>query len=286
MPRNLPVSALSVSSLRTLRMCPTRWRFKYVDKRYEPSGPAALLGKAFGAAEATSDHHWIEHGAPLTTDETLDAYVDEFDYAKSDTEVDWQGLNPDRVKDSAVPAIRLYHAQVPQLPVPVEAERKIELDVESDAGPVPFVAYLDVEREDGSVEDRKFTGRRKITQDTADGDPQATAYLAGRRAEGNPAERFVFDVVIAPTDRDGNPKQAQTERIATPRSDEQLDHFLLDILGAADEIQWRLETDNWSYAAEGVWWCSERWCSWWGECPAGGLLRKRAAQAVRNGSHS
>lgn len=271
MTRELPVSALSISSIRTLRMCPRRWRFKYVEKRYEPSGAAALLGKAFGAAEATSDHRWIDSGEPLDTDQVLDAYSDEFDYAKGQ-DVDWRGENPDKVKDGAVPAIRLYHAQVPSLSAPVEAERKIQLEI----GDVPFVAYLDVEREDGSVEDRKLTGKRKITPDSADGDPQATAYLAGRRAEDNPAERFVFDVVI-------NKTQPQTERIDTTRTDEQLDHFLLDVVGAADEIEWRVDTDTWGYAPDGAWWCSQRWCSFWGECPAGGLLRRRAAQAVLNG---
>jgi hypothetical protein len=230
-----------------------------------------LRGSAFGAAETQSDHEWMESGAPLGTELVLDAYSDEFELARGG-DVDWHGENPGRLKDSGADTLRIYHITVPELSAPIEAERKLEVQIED----VLLQSFLDVEREDGSVEDRKLIGR-KMSQEAADSDLQASAYLAGRRAEGNPASRFVFDTAVSV-------KQPYAERVQTSRTDEQLDHFLLDVLGAADEIQWRLDTDNWSFAPAGAWWCSQGSCGFWDSCPAGGLLRKRAAEAVRNGA--
>lgn len=269
-PARLPVRRLSLSSIGLLRKCPMKWKRKYLDHDYEPSTGKMVLGKCFGAAEAQSDHTWIESGEPLPTEDTLDAFAGEFDLAASE-DVDWQGNSPGELKDSGALALRIYHTQVPGLPAPIDAEREISLVIED----VPFVSYLDVEREDGSVEDRKLTAK-KLSQDAADQDPQASAYLAGRRAEGNPAERFVFDTAV-------RTKQPYSERVETSRTEEQLDHFLLSVLGAAEEIEWRTNTGNWAFAAPGAWWCSESQCGYWGSCPAGGLLRRRAAAAVRNG---
>lgn len=263
----LPVDHLSVSSIRTLRMCPERWRRRYIQRDYEPPNGRMMLGKVFGAAEAQSDHVWIESGDPLETDQVLDAYADEFDLAASE-DVDWQGEKPAVMKDSGAAALRAYHPTVSELPTPVEAEREIRMDVEG----VNFLAYLDVEREDGAVEDRKLTAR-KLSQENADADPQPDAYLAARRAEGEPAERFVFDTAV-------RVKQPYALRIETHRTDEKLDSFLGQILGAAEEIEWRTETDNWSYAPPGSYWCSETGCGYWDSCPGGGLLRRKATKAA------
>jgi hypothetical protein len=260
MPPELPVDHLSLSSINRLRKCSESWRRRYVEREYEPSNGPMTIGKAAGAAEAQSDHTWMESSAPLDSEQVLDAYSDEFDLAAAE-DVDWKGEKPEKLKDSGAGALRSYHRDVrPISAAPVEAEREARLDIEG----VEFVAYLDVET--------KVT-KQRWSQEKADEDPQATAYLAVRRAEGNPASGFAFDAMV-------RVKQPYSERVPTERTDEQLDHFLLDVLGAADEIEWRMQTDHWSYAPPGAWWCSESMCGYWSACPGGGLLRKRAAEAV------
>ena len=269
---DLPVEHLSVSSIRTLRQCPTRWKRRYIDRQYEPPSGPMVLGKAAGAAEAQSDHTWIESGEPLDTDAVLDSFSDEWALAASE-DVDWKGEKPAALKDSGAAALSAYHRDVrEEMATPVEAEREIRVDVEGEDRSVEFVAYLDVETEDGIVIDRKVT-KSKWSQAKADGDAQVTGYLAGRRAEGNPAEGFAFHTMV----RTKNP---YAEPIPTQRTDEQLDHFLLDILGAAEEIEWRTLHDQWSYAPDGAWWCSSGFCGYWDSCPAGGLLRRKAAKAT------
>lgn len=271
----LPVDHLSLSSIRTLRQCPERWRRRYVERDYEPPNGPMTIGKAAGAAEAQSDHTWIESGEPLETEQVLDAFSDEWDLAATD-EVDWQGQKPAALKDSGAAALKAYHRDVrPGMAAPVEAERECRVDVETEDGDeVEFLAYLDVETEDGIVIDRKVTGR-KWSQGQADSDPQPSAYLMARRAEGNPARGFAFHTMV-------RTKTPYAEPLETDRTDDELDLFLAKIVGAADEIAWRTENDQWSYAPEGAWWCTSNGCGYWDSCPAGGLLRKRAAGAASN----
>ena len=276
----LPVDSLSVSSIRKLRMCPEAWRRRYVLREYEPASGPMTIGKAVGAAEAQSDHDWMESDAPMSTADVLDAYADEWEVAAAE-DVDWRDELPAKLKDSGAEALRAYHdTLIPETPKPIAVERKAELSVEGEGVEVGFVCYLDLEVEGGVVIDRKVT-KQRWSQAKADDDLQATGYLAARRAEAEslgdePATGFAFDAMV-------RVKQPYAERIPTGRTDEQLDAFLGMVTGAAEELAWRVETDNWSYAPDGAWWCSEKSCGYHSSCPGGGLYRKRATEVVLNG---
>lgn len=271
---DLPVDHLSHSSMQTLYKCSERWRRRYVKREYEPPTGSMTIGKTIGAAEAQSDHTWIEAGEPLSTDDVLDAHADEWNLL-DESEVDWQDNKPIQIRESGEAALKAYHDTVlPDSEPPVEAERKIEFEAEHPEGwSVPFVAYLDVELADGMIVDRKVKGK-KLTEAEARSDTQPTSYMLARRTEGDPAAGFAYDAM------NRGVKRPYAERVETERTDEELDNFLARILGAADEMAWRIENDTWSYAPPGAWWCGEKTCGYWSSCPGGGLLRRRAAQAV------
>lgn len=272
------LTELSTSSLGTLRKCPERFRRRYVEREYEPPSGAMTLGSTVGAAETQSDHNWIEEGAPLEVADVQDLFSDEWDLVDA-SEVDWRMDKPAALKDAGTTIIERYHAQVldEMSAPPVESERRLRFAVEDpeDGAEVPFVAYLDVETEDGIVIDRKVTGQ-KWNQKKANHDIQATAYLAARKVEGEPAREFSFHTMV-------RVKSPYAETWETQRTDARMDHFLVEILEAAKEISFRVEHDVWGYAPEGAWWCSETMCGYWTSCPAGGLLRRRAAKAGRKG---
>lgn len=272
----IPVSALSVSSIRELRKCPERWRRRYVESEYSPPSGPMLAGSAAGAAANATDHHYIEGGEFLPTDATLDVFSDEWDerLEREGEDADWGDDKPGSVKDLTAKALGSYIGQLDDLPKPIAVEREARLVYEG----IEFVSYLDREQHDGSIADRKVSGKRSPAG-AADADLQATAYLAVRRAEaeaglaGEPTG-FEFHRLI-------RQKTKQfTEIEPTERSGDQLDAFLVGLYGAAEEIEFRLETDNWSFAPDGAWWCSQKSCGYWSQCRGGGLLRRRAAQAV------
>src|SRR5262249_10953525 len=142
----LPVTALSHSSMRTLYQCAMRWKFRYVDRLYEPPTGKMVRGSTFGAAETQSDHTWLESGDPLDADQVLDAYADEWS-ALDEGEVNWQDEKPIEIRDSGEACLRTYHEQLlPSMAAPIAVEREARVNVaHPDGSSVEFVAYLDVE---------------------------------------------------------------------------------------------------------------------------------------------
>lgn len=256
----MPLDHLSVGSLNTYLRCPEKWRRRYMEHEFEPVGPGMVVGSAAGEANNVNFRQKVMSTTDLATDEVLDAYSDEFEMSKDQREIDWQGEKPGDVKDSGAKAVKVFHeAKSPEIQ-PVTVERKFSLGFADQ--PWTFVGFIDIEDEDGDVDDLKVVAKR-ITPADAHADPQATAYLAARRAEGNPARRFKFQQAI-------RTKTPAADTVETTRTDVQLDNYLARVLRMAAEIAWRIENDVWSYAAPGAWWCSQKMCGFWPTCPAGG----------------
>lgn len=262
-PSMFPFDHLSVSSIRTYLSCPARWRARYLWKQRDQTNGPMLLGSAAGAAEAQSDFDWMENGEPMSTEGVLDHYSDEFDLRANDEDIAWGKDVPGTLKDRGAAALRVYHETVlPTMANPVAAERHIE--IEFDDVPWKFVAYPDVETEDGLIIDRKMTARR-FGMGKVRSDIQSTAYLACRAAEGNPASGFEFHTMVRTA------KDPVAEAIPVTRTAAQVDRFWGQVYGIAGEIAWRIETDRWHGAPIGAWDCAPSTCGHWDDCEFGGL---------------
>src|SRR3982751_1709051 len=91
-PVRLPVSSLSVSSIRTFKKCPERWRRRYLEGEYEPVSPAAIAGGGGGRAEAEHFQCQIDRGRGLLVSDVLDVFSDEWD-ARVEEEADKGGVD-------------------------------------------------------------------------------------------------------------------------------------------------------------------------------------------------
>jgi len=273
-----------VSALRSYWNCPERFRRRYFEHEFEPSSGGLIAGRAFDAAETANFAQKIEFRTDLPWEDVRDVYLEEFDHAVNDAVdragVEWHDQKPGELKDAGGSALKLYHTAVAPQVAPLSVQRKFQ--IRFDGMPWTFDGYFDLEvrpspkrRKGAPVADLKLKGKRMRPED-AKRDPQASAYLAARRAEGDPAKRFDFHVATTT-------REPSVELIATERSEAQLDAFLGRVFYTAGEIAWRLEYDAWGYAAPGSFLCSERWCGFWDSCPAGGLAASAAAEVVRAG---
>lgn len=245
-PPVLPVDYLSWSSLRLFMACPESWRRRYILKQTEPSSGKMVLGASAGAALAQHYGTQLETGEGLGREQLLDQFSDEWDERTSREEIDYERETPAALKDSGARALAIYHAAIAPAVTPVAVEREFELTWPGVQW--ALTGYFDLEDSDGDIRDYKVTTKR-ITPAAADGDLQATIYLAARRAEGNPAGRLWFDTLL----RQAQPK---AETVETARSDLQLDLLTDRIFAIAAEINWRCQTDIWSGSAPGTWFCS------------------------------
>lgn len=278
-PARLPVRALSVHSLRLLRKSPEKWRRWYIEGEREPTGGAQLVGSAVHQAELHQGlgRKILEGKLPPTAD-VVDAYTDEFKLARERSEIDWAGERPGRLKDQGVAVLSAYHDTVAPRLRPVAVERGFWVDVPGvEWG---FRGYIDLE-ELHDVSDLKVRGPTvgHVTRDDAAGDLQATGELFAKRVEGNPARRFRFHSLLRGR---AVPRPGDLTFTDTTRTRAELDAFLDTLYRAAAEIHWRVEYDVWEGAPEGAWWCSERYCGFWGSCRFGGALRNgRGPQGPR-----
>lgn len=266
--------SLSHSSLSTLRKCPEQWRRKYIERERTPASGSMIAGSAAGAAADHVDLHYIEHGEFPESQEALDVFDSEWAERADREEVDdWTDMGAGALKDATADALTSYIDLIlTELPKPIAIEREARLTYEG----IGFVAYLDREQEDGSIADRKLKGK-PMSQADADNSEQPTRYMAVRRAEAEAGLEleptgFEFHTMV----RQKTKRYAKV--IQTERTPEQLDEFLHGLYRAAEEIDFRTQTGNWSYAAEGAWWCSQKWCGFWDSCPGGGLLRTKPAE--------
>lgn len=260
-PARLPVDYLSMSSVQLYLRCPLKWKRRYLDREYEPPAGAMILGSAVHAAEGHADQLVVDGQPRPGTPDVLDLFAAEFDERAEREEVDWGGEKPGEVKDSGVRAVEAYeHTVVPHIR-PVSVEREFYLHMDGVEWGVK--GYLDLEEQDGAVVDRKVR-KSKLSPAAAGQELAATGYLLARRAEGNPAPALRYHTLV-------KTKAPYAEVVPTVRTDVQLDALVDRLYQVAAEIVWRCETDNWSGAAPGSWWCSESMCGFWHSCPMGGV---------------
>jgi hypothetical protein len=257
-PKVLPFN-LSASAFDLYLKCPEKFRRRHIEGEREAFGPPALLGSAFHAAEGENFQQKIETAEDLDEADVLDVYSDEFDERTENDDIDWGSEKQGDVKDVGVKLVSLYHSTLAPLRMPTHVERRYELrfpDVEW-----LFTGYIDLETDEGECVDYK-TRSSRMNAAAAKSETQPRANLLARRAEGNPAT-FSFDTLV-------KNKTPVVDTIPVPVTDRELDQFVTRIMGVAAEIAWRMEYDQWQGAVPGAWWCSEKWCGFWADCPMGG----------------
>jgi hypothetical protein len=280
-PAILPVGLthLSASSARTFLRDPEKWRRRYVEVEYEPSSGSLIVGSAVHAAEHQNYAQKAQSGRDLLVSDVLDAYSDEFDYARDVAEagVDWNGDRPGRVKDTGARVLGLYHRTVAPRVRPVASERRFEIAIPHVEW--TFVGYRDIVEEHG-IGDLKArgVGAGIVRPEEAAADLEATAYLwADRYQRASQLTRFAFHNLV----QRRRPRPADVVVTPTTRTPEQLDTFLALLYRVAAEMAWRVENDVWVGARPGDPLCSERYCGYFARCAFGGAHRPREIYAPR-----
>jgi RecB family exonuclease len=268
-PRLLPerhdgtrLRSLSVSSMKLLERCPERFRRRYLCGEHEPMNGPMLVGRAVGQAVTAYYAAGIEDGRRLSENEADDVLVAGFEEGAVATE--FGDDEPGELKERARSALRAYLSLLAPSTRAVSVERRVETRFEGCEW--SFLCYLDIEDEQGDVIDLKV-GKAHVTQQKADRDPQASAYLLARFAEGRPAGRFHFHSVVTKEPR----AAAQALEVETARSRGQLALFERRIARAARLIERYSQTGDWPLSSPEGWWCSASMCAFWASCEGGGL---------------
>lgn len=263
-PRTLPVDHLSHSSVQMYLRCPEKWRRRYIEAEYEPTGPAALIGKSVGNGISAG---YVEKMAENSDfgQVMLDTVSDVVDQVARDEDVAWQDSSPAEVKDSAIKCVGVYYDRVALQFEPETVEEGFEIKYpETDWNVTGFIDLTGVAPGlAADIHDVKTVGK---ADNSIDVNPQATLYIASRYVRDGSLPGFAWHQIRRPL----KTKPAEVRLMTTERTVVQVDNYLARIAQVAREIEWRVETGNWQGAVPGEWWCSEKFCGYFPTCPYGG----------------
>lgn len=255
-PAHLPVTHLSVSSLTLFQRAPCQWKRRYIDHAYETSTGKMTIGSAAAAALCQHFGQQAETGVGYSTEQLLDEFDAVWTERGQREEIDYEGEEPGRLKDSAIRTLRLYHKAIAPTITPISAEREFELSWPGVDW--KLTGYIDLETIENRIVDHKMTAKRW-------GEPkvhaalQPTVLLAARQAEGNPADGFDYHLLV----RTQNP---QVPVMPAQRSQQRIEALTSLVFSLARQIAWRWQADCWNGPVEDLAWmckgCNAANCEW------------------------
>ncbi len=261
----LPRGYISVSQVTQFLKCGMAYYFRYVEDRTVPGNNFTVQGRGIHKAAEILHLSLMNTPTALPTEEAMSAiYSDLHDKEVSDgavliDEKDW-GF----VKDEGIRMTQSYRkgalgelndpdTGLPMLAVrPIAAERVVKVMLSpEESEPIPFLGVIDLEEPD-TIADVK-SKKKAATQGECDNSLQLTLYA---HILGKPFVRL--DQIVKPTKTLG----VRYLRRSSKRTSSDAKHALnvvRDMTGAVTAGNFmRTNPDNW--------WCSEKWCAYWGSC--------------------
>lgn len=263
----LPRGYLSVSQITQFLKCGAAYEERYVKGTAVPANNYTIQGRAVHKSAEILHTSLIQDPKLATSVELMESvYSDTQDQEVSDnTEVQLIDESSwGNVKDEGIKLVRQYRKGAlgeltdpdtgfPMLTVkPIAAERVVRvLLTPEEYDPIPFMGVIDLEEHD-TVADLK-NKKKASTQADADNSLQLTLYA---HILGKPQVRL--DQVVKPTKTYG----ARYLRKRSTRNNSEVKHALTVVKGVTDAII----AGNFMRTNPENWWCSSKWCPYWGSC--------------------
>ena len=250
---------LSYTQLNMLLRCGEQYRRRYLEGERIPPGSAGALGKSFHLAQESNYRQKINSKRDLPVEAVTTAFSDAFDVESKDVlwtpeeaEAGISNVKGD-LKDEGVKLVEVYHTEVAPAIQPESCEEVIPVAL--DGFPYDLKCVVDLVDDKQIVHDSKTRGKSP-TAEEANKSMQLTAYALAYRVSRKEQERGLqLDVVV----RNKTPKIVT---LPTQRTNEQIGRFLETMARAAEAIQGGVFLP----APEGAWYCSPKFCGYYGTC--------------------
>jgi len=245
---------LQQSGLETYLRCGIRWALERETKHRHATVPM-LVGSGVAGAAREDGRAKIVTGAGLTVGECVDVAVVEYETELETAEVPEPAAEVARGKDRVADAARCFAGESsPRIKQLVAVESPIVALVE---GQFELAGTPDVIDADGVGELK--TGQ-PWTQERVDRSRQLTLYGLLRQARHGEFPRRVWVESLSETRRGWS-----AERLWSSRAPEDYAALIYTVQRAAQAMAAGVTLP----APEGAWWCSAKWCPFWGRgCPA------------------
>jgi hypothetical protein len=243
------------------------WEFRYVRNISTPPSGALTLGSSVDTAVTVNLRQKLKSGQDLRLEAVLDEFSTDFDRRVKETE--WGEENPGAQKDLGARLVELHHDEVAPKIEPATVQERFVL--ETDAG-YDLEGVMDLTEKNGVIVDTK-TSRAAYAATALEKSFQPALYdFAFEKTRGKPAEGFRFDVLVKGGGRKGPSLQRVEGKVG------------------AEDREWLFESISRVHKAissgvalpapEGSWYCSAKWCGYWGQCKGRSGKREQNAEAL------
>ena len=258
------ITRLSATQLNMYLRCPHQWYLRYIKGLKIPPAGNMVQGRVYHEATADNFKQKIKSKEDIPFNELVDRYSEHWKKDVVVSEIDWEGAKPSTVREEGIALLKCYHKEVaPKIFPKLVEEQKVKFVI---PGTLEVVGITDLVDIRDKIIDHKLSVREK-SQSDADRDLQASVYLWLRPE----CKAFVFHQIIKkrPT-KSMLVKEPGTASIipyknlvTTKRSPQQTERFV------------KMMSDTYTLMQAGVFpprcdsfWCSEKWCGYWGICKA------------------
>jgi len=263
------IETLSHSKVAMLSKCPRQFYYRYILGYKIPPNAFRNFGGAYHKTLEANFKHKVESGNDMSIEQVKDIFTDEWKSASAEVEWNYEDEREENFSNRGVDLVGTYVKDIApkRNPSHVEYEFKVSLP-EIDR---PFVGVIDLVLQENYMSDHK-TSTRRWPKDRANNELQPTAYyLAFEEDFGVEPKGFVYD--IAP--RTGKP---QIQVVQTARTQVEKSEYLERLKIVEDSI----EKENYPKTNPSNWYCSSRWCGYYGACMQGIPPRQLRLQETEN----
>lgn len=262
----MKIEHLSNSQVSMALKCGQQYAYRYGEGIKLPPGFAMVRGSSVDAGITENLRQKITSGADLPVTDVQDLAAAELEKRFRTEEVvpdpDDEGTPIDeargRLMDEVVGLAGLHTQDVSPGFAPEHVQLKVKLKPSSIL-PVEFVGVLDVVDTEKRIRDTK-TARKKATDSAALESDQLTAYDLLYRAhfKQEPSALQLDQLVRTPKAGELSAHALTSE----PRDRSELFAYV----ARANAVLQMAEAERWTPAPDSAWWCSQKWCGYWGIC--------------------
>jgi RecB family exonuclease len=232
--------------------CPRQYELRYIQGLRLPASGAMVQSRAWHEALEHNYGQKITSGVDLALSEMEEYFVYRLEDALADEDVVLKDREtPESLRDQGLSIVAAHHKTIAPKVKPYLVEEKFTISLGDDF-PYVLTGVWDVVEEDGTIADNKAYGKAP-TQAEVDGNLQFTAYSLGYRVIKQRIEpKLRMDAVI----KDSPPRAMQ---FTTRRTNEDCRR----LLGLIEDMARAIASGD-LLANPAGWWCSPRFCGYWG----------------------
>ena len=243
---------LSFTQISMYLKCPRQYELRYIQGIRLPASGAMVQSRAWHETLERNYRQKIVSGVDLRLSEMEDYYVFRLEEALSGEEVAFRnGETLESLRDQGLAIVAAHHKVIAPRVRPSLVEEKFTISLGDDF-PYVLTGVWDVVEEDGTIVDNKAYGKAP-TQTDLDENLQFTVYSLGYRVSQQKIERGLrMDAVV----KDSPPRAVQ---LATRRTNTDCRR----LLGLIEDMAQAIAAGDLPANPAG-WWCSPRFCGYWG----------------------